>query len=82
MSDTSLSSIAQVHVEDVARVRSMLRSAIREASAAWLPADAILDALALELSAFAGRHVEREYVAALLQRLANHYGNAPDERRH
>lgn len=47
--------IAAVHAEDVRKARRFLQGAITQAGEAWLPSDAVVDALALELIEMAGR---------------------------
>lgn len=49
MTTDEAAAIAEIHEQDVAEVRTLLRQAIRTAGERWLPMDAIADALAREL---------------------------------
>lgn len=67
--------IAEVYADDLQKARRFVRGAISQASEAWLPSEAVLDALTLELIEVAGRHasparivVHLTEVAALLKR--------------
>lgn len=62
--------IAQVHEEDVAQVRDLLRATITEAGEAWLPMNAVIDALMLELIELSSRHRKLGNIAAKLNQIA------------
>ncbi len=47
--------IAAVHAEDVKKARRFLQGAITQAGEAWLPSEAVIDALTQELIEMAGR---------------------------
>ena len=47
--------IAAVHAEDVKKARRFLQGAITQAGEAWIPSDAVVDALTLELIEIVGR---------------------------
>ncbi len=61
--------IAAVHAEDVEKARRFLRSAITQAGDAWVPSDAVLDALTFELIEMAGRSGDPARVATQLMQL-------------
>ena len=46
--------IAAVHAKDVEEARRLLQNAITKAGEAWIPSDAVIDALAQELIEMAG----------------------------
>lgn len=73
--------IAAVHNADVSKVRQILRGAILEASEAWLPSDAIIDALTLEIVEMAGRHGSSARLAAQLTEILALLSH-PQERAH
>lgn len=58
--------ISAVHAEDVEKARRLLQDAISQAGEAWVPSDAVLDALTLELIEMAGRSGSAARVAAHL----------------
>jgi hypothetical protein len=62
--------IAQVHAEDVARVRAHLDQALQAAEAEWAPADAVADALALALGEAVLRLAHPARAAEALERQA------------
>lgn len=61
--------IAAVHAEDVEKARRFLQGAITQAGEAWVPSEAVLDALALELIEMAGRSGDPAQVAAHLMQV-------------
>ncbi len=61
--------IAVVHAEDVEKARRLLQRAITQAGEAWVPSDAVLDALTFELIEMAGRSGDPARVAAHLMQL-------------
>lgn len=68
---TAARTIAEVHREDVDRARRLLGRAIAEASAQWIPVNAIGDALVEELAAL-GRDADgSEQIASHLRRVAS-----------
>ena len=62
--------IAVVHAEDVRKARRFLQGAITQAGEAWLPSDAVVDALALELIEMTGRCGNPGRAAAHLTQVA------------
>jgi hypothetical protein len=70
--------IAAVHSEDVQKARLILQRAIRQAGDVWLPSEAIVDALTLELIDMAGRRGHPDQVAARLRQLATLLGHRHD----
>ncbi len=62
--------IAEVHVADVANARDLLRRAIETAGEQWIPANAIADALILELIDFGSKGAPAERVSAYLRGVA------------
>lgn len=62
--------IAAVHAEDVKKARRFLQEAITQAGEAWLPSDAVVDALTLELIEMAGRCGNAAQAAAHLMQVA------------
>jgi hypothetical protein len=73
---------AAMHARDVERVRTLLRAAIDEAGRAWMPADAILDALTGELLAMAAGRYPAGRLAAVLEGLAHHLRAQETQRWH
>ena len=63
--------IAKVHANDVAAVRTHLRAAIDAARNQWLPADAIADALILELVEFGTASASPVSASAYLRSIAS-----------
>mgnify|MGYP001294690952 CR=1 FL=1 len=55
MNTNETAAIAEIHEQDVAEARALLRDAIRTAGARWLPMNAIADALARELATLRGQ---------------------------
>ena len=49
-----MSDAIAVHAKDVEKARQFLHSAITKAGEAWIPSEAVLDALTLELIEMAG----------------------------
>lgn len=62
--------IAEVHAEDVARVRAHIDNALAAAEAEWASADAVTDALALALAEAALRLAHPLRAAEALERQA------------
>ena len=62
--------IAAVHTKDVEKARQFLRGAIAQAGEAWIPSDAVIDALTLELIEMAGRYGHAAQAATHLTRVA------------
>ena len=62
--------VAAVHTEDVEKARQFLQGAITQAGEAWLPSEAIVDALTLELIEMAGRHGNPAQAATHLMQVA------------
>lgn len=54
MTTDEASAIAEIHEQDVAEARELVRTAIQTAGARWLPMNAIADALARELVVLRG----------------------------
>jgi hypothetical protein len=61
--------IAMVHAGDVASARAMINQACRDASAAWIPADAIVDALLLEWIEQAGQFGDTPQLLSRVEQL-------------
>lgn len=61
--------IAKVHADDVASARAHIERARREASSAWIPANAIADALLLEWIEQSGQLVDRRALLARIDAL-------------
>jgi len=55
MSEEEMAAIAEIHEQDVAEVRALIREAIRAAGARWLPMNAIVDAMVREMIVLQGR---------------------------
>lgn len=55
LSDKEAAAIAEIHEQDVAEARALLREAIRTASERWLPMSAVVDAMVRELVVMRGR---------------------------
>ncbi|MDO8411429.1 MAG: hypothetical protein Q7S93_15355 [Phenylobacterium sp.] len=72
--------VAQVHAEDIARVRAHLDKALQAAEAEWAPADAVADALALALGEIALRLAHPNRAAEALERHAAWIRARPRER--
>ncbi|MBM3645770.1 MAG: hypothetical protein FJX02_15705 [Alphaproteobacteria bacterium] len=64
-------SILKVHAEDVDAARRLLKEAIAGARERWLPGDAIVDALALELVDLTAADISRDRTARWLRWLAS-----------
>ncbi len=62
--------LERLHNEDVELTRSLVKNAIRDAIEAWVPADAVKDAIILELIDFVGRYETSEKTADRLDALA------------
>ena len=62
--------IAAVHAEDVKKARRFLQGAITQAGEAWIPSDAVVDALTLELIEMVGRHGHTAQAVTHLMRAA------------
>jgi len=63
--------IAAVYAEDLRKARRFLQGAIIRASEEWLPSEAVIDALTLELIEVAGRHASPAQIAAHLSAVAS-----------
>ncbi len=70
-------SLAAVHAEDVAAARQLIQKAIGAAEDKWVPADALLEALAGELARFAAERGSGAHAARYLQTLASLLQNKP-----
>ena len=57
---------AHVHAYDVSRAQEFLKEACARASDAWIPSDAIADALLLELSERIEHHPAKERLLRLV----------------
>lgn len=55
MSEEEAAAIAEIHEQDVAEVRALIREAIRTAGVRWLPMNAIVDAMVREIIVLQGR---------------------------
>lgn len=62
--------IAAVHAEDIEKARRILQDAITQAGEAWVPSDAVLDALTLELIEMAGHCGDPARAAAHLMQVS------------
>jgi len=61
--------IAMVHAGDVASARAIINHACRDASAAWIPADAIIEALLLEWIEQAGKFGDAPHLLSQVEGL-------------
>ncbi len=69
--------VRQFQSKDIAKARTLLRTAIAEAGAAWVPADAVFDALMMELIERAMSRGDLARVAAHLSQIASRSGEPP-----
>lgn len=68
--------IERLHNHDVELTRSLVKSALKDAIEAWVPADAVKDAIILELIDFVGRYEISAQTADRLDALAQLLRNA------
>lgn len=76
----SSDTIEEIHAIDVNKARAFIRRACDEASAEWVPRDAIADALLLEYMQQAALSTNRPQLVGRLERLVEMLKARPESR--